>query len=71
MPKQNTTWGATSMLLALQQREGSRDLPFALYLWSSDCVGMYHGYIHTFLCSARNSDRANHIRFFGARNIKC
>ena len=53
MPKRNTTWGATSILLALQHREGSRDVPFALYLRSCDCVGNVSG-LRTFLCAARN-----------------
>ena len=72
MPKRNTTWGATSLLRALQHREGSRDLPFALYLRSCDCVGNVRE-LHTCISvrSEKQSDRANHIRSFRAGNIKC
>ena len=72
MPKRNTTWGATSILRALQHREGSHDLPFALYLRSCDCVGNVHG-LHMYISvrSEKQSDQANHIRSCGAGNIKC
>ena len=71
MPKRNTSWGA-SLLLALQHREGSRDLPFTLYLRSRDCMGNVRG-LHTYISvhSEKQSDRANHIRSCGAGNIKC
>ena len=72
MPKRNTTWGATSILRALQHREGSRDLPFALYLRSCDCVGNVRE-LHMYISvrSEKQSDRANHIRSCRAGNIKC
>ena len=72
MPKRNTTWGATSILRELQHREGSRDLPFALYLWSCDCVGNVRE-LHTYISvrSEKQSDRAYHIRPCRAGNIKC
>ena len=72
MPKRNTTLGATSILRALHYREGSRDLPFALYLRSCDCVENVRQ-LHTYISvrSEKQSDRANHIRSYGAGNIKC
>ena len=72
MSKRNITGCATSILLALQHREGSHDLLFALYLRLCDCVGNVHG-LHTYISmrSEKQSDRANHIRFCGAGNIKC
>ena len=72
MPKRNTTWGATSILRALQHRKGSRDLPFALYLRFCDCVGNVRG-LHTYISvrSEKQSDRANYIRSCGVGNIKC
>ena len=74
MPKRNTTWGATSILRALQHREGSRDLPFArpgLYLRSCDCVGNVRE-LHTYISvrSEKQSDRTNHIRSCRAGKYK-
>ena len=72
MPKRNTTWGATSILRALQHREGSRDLRFALCLRSCDCVGNVRE-LNTYISvrSEKQSDRANYIRSCRAGNIKC